>query len=129
MSLARAAVGSPLLRRAPSPASDRPTRPFVRVELCEKLDDARLPWLALALEAEASPYQSFAFASVWFAAVGAAQGATPLIVVARDDAGAPVALLPLARGAKGPLRFAGFLGGKDFEFQPRPVPFARRLDA
>jgi CelD/BcsL family acetyltransferase involved in cellulose biosynthesis len=88
----------------------------VRVEVCEKLDDARLPWLALALEAEASPYQSFAFASVWFAAVGAAQGATPLIVVARDDAGAPVALLPLARGAKGPLRFAGFLGGKDSNF-------------
>ena len=40
-------------------------------------------------------------------------GATPLIVVARDETGRPVALLPFARAERGPLRFAVFLGGKD----------------
>ena len=72
--------------------------------------------MALAQEAPASPYQSFDFARVWFATIGAAEGATPLIVVARDDVGQPVALLPFARVARGPLRFAVFLGGKDSNF-------------
>ena len=100
-------------RRPPPPAS---ARPFARVEVCEALEDARLPWTALAQEAPASPYQSFDFARVWFATIGAAEGATPLIVVARDDVGQPVALLPFARVARGPLRFAVFLGGKDSNF-------------
>ena len=62
------------------------------------------------------PYQSFDFARAWFATIGAAEGATPLIVVARDEIGQPVALLPFARTARGPLRFAVFLGGKDPNF-------------
>ena len=36
--------------------------------------------------------------------------------MARDEAGQPVALLPFARAARGPLRFAVFLGGKDSNF-------------
>src|SRR5208283_3496484 len=45
-----------------------------------------------------------------------AGGATPLIVVARSESGQPVALLPFARAARGPLRLAVFLGGKDANF-------------
>jgi CelD/BcsL family acetyltransferase involved in cellulose biosynthesis len=86
------------------------------VEVCETLADARLAWTTLAPEASASPYQSFDFARAWFTTIGAAEGATPLIVVARDDVGQPVGLLPFARTARGPLRFGVFLGGKDSNF-------------
>ena len=113
MSLASASSRSP--PRA-QPAPDAAARAFARVEICQTLEAARLAWAALTPEAPASPYQSFAFARAWFATIGAAEGATPLIVVARDDADAPVALLPLARAWRGPLRLAVFLGGKDANF-------------
>jgi len=116
MPLASAAARSPSPRRAPHGADLRPTPPFARVEICQALEDARLPWTTLAHETSASPYQSFDFARVWFATIGAARRATPLIVVARDESGRPVALLPLARTARGPLRLAVFLGGKDSNF-------------
>jgi CelD/BcsL family acetyltransferase involved in cellulose biosynthesis len=116
MSLASAPAHSPSPRHAPTPPGRRPLRPFARVEVCEALEEVRLAWMALAPEASASPYQTFDFARAWFATIGAAEGATPLIVVARDDIGQPVALLPFARTARGPLRFAVFLGGKDSNF-------------
>jgi len=113
---ASAPARAPSPRHTPPPTARRAARPFARVEICEALEDARLAWTALAQEAPASPYQSFDFARVWFATIGAAEGATPLIVVARDASDQPVALLPLARTARGPLRFAVFLGGKDSNF-------------
>jgi CelD/BcsL family acetyltransferase involved in cellulose biosynthesis len=116
MPLASAPARSPSPRHAPLGASHRAERPFARVEVCEALEDGRLPWTMLAQEAPASPYQSFDFARTWFATIGAASGATPLIVVARDESGRPVALLPFARAARGPLRFAVFLGGRDSNF-------------
>jgi CelD/BcsL family acetyltransferase involved in cellulose biosynthesis len=116
MSLASASARSPSPCRTSQGPILGPARPFKQVEVCETLEDARLPWTSLAQETPASPYQSFAFARVWFATIGAAQGMTPLIVVARDDVGQPVALLPFARAARGPLRFAVFLGGKDSNF-------------
>jgi CelD/BcsL family acetyltransferase involved in cellulose biosynthesis len=116
MPLASARAHSPSPRHAPPPTGRSPARPFARVEICESLEDARLAWTALAQEAPASPYQSFDFARIWFATVGAAERATPLIVVARDESGQPVALLPFARIARGPLRLAVFLGGKDSNF-------------
>jgi len=103
---------SPLISNLPSP---RPTS-LRRVEVCDTLEPARLAWATLAREAPASAYQSFAFARAWFATIGVAEGATPLIVVARDDAGAPVALLPLARTRRRSMRLATFLGGKDANF-------------
>ena len=112
---ASASTRSPSPRHAPQRPL-RPARPFARVEICEALEDARLPWTALAQEAPASAYQSFDFACVWFATIGAALRATPLIVVAHDESvGRPRCCLS-ARAARGPLRFAGFLGGKDSNF-------------
>jgi CelD/BcsL family acetyltransferase involved in cellulose biosynthesis len=116
MSLARAPVRSSSPRRSPQSAAVRPARPFARIEIFEALEDARLPWMALAQEAPASPYQRLDFARAWFTTIGAAEGATPLIVVARDEVGQPVALLPFARTARGPLRLAAFLGGKDSNY-------------
>ena len=106
---------SPFPRPAP-PRAAAPARPFARVEAYETLEDARPAWAALADSVSASPYQSFDFARIWFAGLGTASGATPLIVVARDDADTPVALLPLARVARGLLRLAAFFGAKDSNF-------------
>jgi CelD/BcsL family acetyltransferase involved in cellulose biosynthesis len=113
MSLARVPLRSPSPRRI---SRNDAVRPFARIEICEALEEARLPWMALAQEAPASPYQSLNFARAWFATIGAAEGATPLIVVARDEVGQPVALLPFARKTRGLLRLAVFLGGKDANF-------------
>jgi CelD/BcsL family acetyltransferase involved in cellulose biosynthesis len=107
---------SPTRPRDAASADGAPRRPFARVEVFDTLDAARAAWAELAAHATASPYQSLAFAQCWFATIGAAEGATPLIVVARDEAGAPVALLPLALAQRGPLRLAVFLGGKDANF-------------
>jgi CelD/BcsL family acetyltransferase involved in cellulose biosynthesis len=63
---------------------------------------------------------------LWAETAGVAQGLAPLIVVARDAAGAGVALLPLGVRAFGPLRFAGFLGMKDLNFN---LGLFRRQDA
>ena len=49
--------------------------------------------------------------------IGAAQGATPLIALARDAQGEPVALLPLARSRVGPLHIASFQGGRMANYQ------------
>ena len=116
-------------RLAPSRAPDAAARPFARVEICQALEAARLAWTALTPEAPASPYQSFDFARAWFATIGAAEGATPLIVVARDEAGAPVALLPFARArarSAAPRRLSRRQG---LELQSRPLPPSRRVVA
>lgn len=117
MTLANAVVrpSSPRLRDTP-PADGARGRPFARVDVFEALDETGPAWAELAANASASPYQSFKFAQTWFATIGAAEGVTPLIVVARDEAGAPAALLPLALSRRGPLRLAVFLGGKDSNF-------------
>jgi len=115
MPQARASARSPT-RQAPAAVVARPPRPFATVDICATLEEARPAWLALAQEAVASPYQSFDFVNLRFATVGAAEGASPLIVVARDESGRPVALLPLSRRARGPLRLAVFAGGKDANF-------------
>jgi CelD/BcsL family acetyltransferase involved in cellulose biosynthesis len=107
----------PTLRpRSPPPTTEVAGRPFARVEVFDAIGDAGPAWGQIAPSASASAYQSFTFAGAWFATIGAAEGAAPLIVVARNDAGAPVALLPLARSRRGPLRLATFLGGKDSNF-------------
>jgi CelD/BcsL family acetyltransferase involved in cellulose biosynthesis len=80
-------------------------RPFASVEVCGGLEAAREAWAELG--AAAGAYQSYGFAQ----ACAAAFGARLAIVVARDEAGRPVALLPLQVARFGPLTIAGFLGG------------------
>jgi CelD/BcsL family acetyltransferase involved in cellulose biosynthesis len=108
--------------RRPSPTSFPPARaagaarPFARIETFDTVEAAREAWAEIEGLAPASPYQGFDFARVWTETFGAAWGVAPLIVVARDDAGRVSALLPLGRVARGPLRLAVFLGGKDANF-------------
>ena len=119
------------LRSPPAAApalSSKPaeTRPFAFVETFDSVEAARDAWTEIAPFAAASPYQDFDFTRLWAETAGVAQGLAPLIVVARDAAGAGVALLPLGVRAFGPLRFAGFLGMKDLNFN---LGLFRRQDA
>jgi CelD/BcsL family acetyltransferase involved in cellulose biosynthesis len=98
----------------------------LRVEVHANVADVRADWEALYAEAPASPYQSFAFVSAWIDTLGAAQSAAPFVVVARDDAARPVALLPFVVSRFGPLRLATFAGGGESNFN---LPLIRRAAA
>ena len=86
---------------------------FASICIFRSLADVASDWQRLQDATPCSPYQTIAWAEAWCATVGADQGVTPLIVVARDDAGDAVALLPLVVSANGALRHAQFLGGRD----------------
>jgi len=80
-------------------------RPFASVEVCGGQAAAREAWAELG--ATAGAYQSYGFAKAYATAFGARLA----IVVARDAAGRPVALLGLQLARFGPLTVAAFLGG------------------
>jgi CelD/BcsL family acetyltransferase involved in cellulose biosynthesis len=108
-------------RPTPSEAAAPRARPgaapaFASVAVVDDIEAARDAWAEIAPFAAASPYQGFDFARLWLATIGAARRVAPLIVVARDAAGAVAALLPLGVRAVGPLRLASFIGGKDANF-------------
>lgn len=85
---------------------------FARVEVYDDparvLDEGR----DLAPEACGSFYQSETFLLAWLESFGARENARPFFILARDESGAPLALLPLGLFRFGSLRVAQFLGGK-----------------
>ena len=85
---------------------------FAQVEVCANPLDALAVWRELAPARCASYYQSEKFLLTWLDHFGAGQKVTPFFIVARDQSGAPLALLPLGLFHFGPLRVAQFLGGK-----------------
>lgn len=103
----------PFARRASlSASSAQGAAPFAEMVIFDDLGAAEETWRKLERQACATPYQGFAFAEAWFATLGAAQGAKPLVIAALDNRGSPLALLPFCRTAYGPLQVAAFLGGK-----------------
>ncbi len=97
-----------------------------------RLADARKDWTELFACASTSPYQNYDYVSLWFETLGRERGLAPLIVVARDPLGAPVALYPLATRRTMGLRIAKFLCERDSNFnlglvRPGAAPDARRL--
>jgi CelD/BcsL family acetyltransferase involved in cellulose biosynthesis len=98
----------------PSTAPDAPPvgADFARVEV---FDDPALvldAWRDLSPEINGSFYQSETFLLACLENLAARENARPLFILARDEAGAPLALLPLGLFRFGPLRVAQFLGGK-----------------
>jgi len=87
----------------------RSPKTFVTVDVLRDPRAARDLWRDLPCELYGSFYQSEVFVLNWLAACG--DGVEPFFVVARDGAGAAVALLPLGIFRLGPLRLAQFLGG------------------
>lgn len=85
---------------------------FARVEV---FDDPALvldAWRDLSPEICGSFYQSESFLLAWLESFAAREKARPFFILARDEGGAAVALLPLGLFRFGPLRIAQFLGGK-----------------
>jgi CelD/BcsL family acetyltransferase involved in cellulose biosynthesis len=92
-------------------------RAFATVDVSGDFDAVAGAWAEIAAASLASPYQSLAFARAWAETIGAGRGVTPMIVVARDAAGAAAALLPLGRFRRGPLHLATFLGDRFANYQ------------
>jgi CelD/BcsL family acetyltransferase involved in cellulose biosynthesis len=91
-----------------------------RVELSlmvfDRLPDAREDWIALREIAAVSPYQNYDYVAAWFETIGRARRLEPMIVVARDSDGRPLALFPLATREAAGLRVAEFLCGRESNF-------------
>ena len=66
--------------------------------------------------APASPYQTRRWLTRWLDTKAAGLAIDPMIVVARDADGLPLALLPFGIRRTGRLTVAGFLGGRDSNF-------------
>ena len=97
-----------------SGAAETRARPFAAVKTYANFDRAHPDWAELEAVGGGA-YQSFAFARAWAATLG--RRAAPMIVVARDGADQPVALLPLYSRRIGPLRVARFIGGAWANYQ------------
>ena len=87
-----------------------------RVDVYARLEDAREDWRELFACADCSAYQHYEFVSSWLATLGRDRDIEPMIVVARDERGAPLAVLPLATRKVFGLRIAEFLGGRESNF-------------
>ena len=98
---------------APPPIDALAPAAFDRIEAFDSFDAARSDWKRLEATAPASPYQRIRWAEAWAGTIGNASRLRPCIIVAYDNAGAPVALLSLVRRVQAGLRIAAFLGGKD----------------
>jgi CelD/BcsL family acetyltransferase involved in cellulose biosynthesis len=90
---------------------------IAQVEVLDTIEAAETAWRVLEAEGQFfTPYQRFEFLRPWQAHVGTSEGLTPFIVVARNSAGYPVALLPLGVGQDNGARIVRFLGGKHTTF-------------
>lgn len=83
------------------------------LEVHDALAQAEPVWRALEARAPATCYQRFDYVAAWQAAIGAARGYRPFIVVGRVD-GVPALVLPLALTRHGPAVAAGWFGERHF---------------
>jgi CelD/BcsL family acetyltransferase involved in cellulose biosynthesis len=106
---------------APDAKSVRPA--FASAEAFDDFDKVAQIWSDLLPQALATPYQSPAILRAWAEHVGPHEGVRPLIVVARDGEGRPVALLPLGVRRRMGIATARFLGGTHANYN---MPVLRR---
>ena len=85
---------------------------FARVDVYDRPEQILDVWRELAPEMCGSWYQSEAFLLTWLETCGRKLAVTPFFIVARNEDGLAVALLPLGIFRLGGLRVAEFLGGK-----------------
>lgn len=81
--------------------------PELRLEPIERLEDAREDWSALAAET-GQPFATWEWNSIWWRWFGSDRELYSF--TCHDEAGRPVAILPLYVAATRPLRIARFLG-------------------
>jgi CelD/BcsL family acetyltransferase involved in cellulose biosynthesis len=97
-------------------ASRAPALPFARVEVYTDPRAALDAWTELEAIAPVTGYQTRRFLLPWLDTLGERRGFSPMISVARDAAGRPVALLPLGLARRGPFQVALFLGDRQSNF-------------
>jgi CelD/BcsL family acetyltransferase involved in cellulose biosynthesis len=100
-----------------------------RVEIFRDFAEAEPDWRKLRDTGSLTPYQRHCFLSLWQAHIGDKEGVEPVIVVAYDEAGEPLCLLPLGKFSRGPFPVARFLAGKhaNYNFGPwrKSIHFSR----
>lgn len=103
-------------RTAEAPARSKASR-IAQVDIVTDLAEAEAVWRAFEQPGHLfTPYQRFDLLSPWQRLVGAHEGASPFIVVARDADHQPVLLLPLSLRQSHSVRTACFMGGKHTTF-------------
>jgi CelD/BcsL family acetyltransferase involved in cellulose biosynthesis len=107
-----AAIDSRIERVAPASRAAR----IARIEIFDTFQSAEAVWRSFDGDRIATPYQRYDFLSLWQRHVGDQLGVRPRIVVAYDDAGVPLALLPLVIERACGLSVACFPGGKHVTF-------------
>lgn len=100
-----------------------------RVEIFRDFAAAEPDWRKLRDTGSLTPYQRHCFLSLWQTHIGDKEGVELLIVVAYDEAGEPLCLLPLGKFSRGPFPVARFLAGKhaNYNFGPwrKDIHFGR----
>lgn len=95
----------------------KPTAPFATMDVHADVAPVAAAWAELERAAPCSIYQTGRFLEPWARTLGRRAGMEPRFVLARDDRGRPVALLPLGLTRRGPLTTARLLGGRDANLQ------------
>ncbi len=88
-------------------------RSLGRIDVHTDPEAADAAWGALEAACPGAIYQTRRFLRPWLAAFGGPYRMTPMLVVAHDAAGDPVAFLPFGVRREGLFRVAEFVGGKD----------------
>lgn len=96
--------------------ADRRDQAFATVEIHRDIAAIAAAWSSLLPVALSSPYQNPDFLRAWADHAGAAEGAKPLIAIARDASGEPTAILPLCATSCFGVRIARFLGGSHVNY-------------
>lgn len=81
------------------------------IEAHRSLADVADAWRQLESACPSSGYQRYCWVEPWLRIVG--RSYEPLILLARDEDGAPAALFPLIVSRRGPLAVASYAGAKD----------------
>lgn len=113
--------------RAGTATVEKSGRAFESVEIHRDLASVAPLWSALLSDAVATPYQAPALLKAWADHAAAHEGVAPLIVVARDPSGRPVALLPFGVSRRLGVAVGRFLGGSHANYN-LPVIRRDRLD-
>ncbi|WP_370692002.1 GNAT family N-acetyltransferase [Bradyrhizobium xenonodulans] len=93
------------------------SRRVASVDIVHDLATAEAVWRSLECPSNsATPYQRFDFLAAWQRRVGQRAGLSPFLVIARDDEGRPLGLLPLALQTAFGVRYASFMGGTHSTF-------------
>ncbi len=104
---------SALAQARPVVRRDGKTRSIGRIDVLENPALALKRWETLETLCPGAFYQSRAFALPWLAAYAKSFSIAPMLVIAHNSAGEPVAFLPFGVRRRGIFSVAEFLGGKD----------------